>query len=470
MIRIPSSVAFRLALTCGLLVVGTIVLMSAVFYFGTVGIEARRIDRKITLIADRLGDWARANPLSSVAQRVDQALTDGIDSDTEIYYLADASGRRVTGNIAVTDADTRTLEEIVNRTVVRAGRPSFARLLVHRLPDGALLIVGRDMGDLNEVRGLAWRSILFGSVLAIVLAIAGSVLFRRQIERRIFAIRHTAADIEAGNLSRRIPLAGDGDEFTRLAQDINRMLDRIEHLMDGVRHVSNTIAHNLRTPLGRIRGQLDEASRGLPAESGFAAVGVSAIRQIDDLIVVLEKLLQIAEAESGTRRQPFETVSLKGVIVDVVELYDAAAEFEGATLTWRADENAIVLGDKDLLGSVLANLLDNALKYAGKPLCIEVAAASGPESVTLTVSDDGPGIPSSERARVLERFYRSHHGESGSGLGLSIVSAIAYLHGASLRLEDAAPGLRVRMVFPRVESLTFPNSNDSSMSATGGRA
>jgi signal transduction histidine kinase len=162
-------------------------------------------------------------------------------------------------------------------------------------------------------------------------------------------------------------------------------------------------------------------------------------------------------------------VSLREVIVDVVELYDAAAESEGATLIWRADEAAFVLGDKDLLGSVLANLLDNALKYAGRPARIEVAVVCESEAVILTVSDNGPGIPAAERTRVLERFYRSHHGESGSGLGLSIVSAIAYLHGASLRLEDAAPGLCVRMVFPRVESGTFPNGNDSSMSATGGR-
>ncbi|MBN8885681.1 MAG: HAMP domain-containing histidine kinase [Rudaea sp.] len=469
MIRLSRSVAFRLALTSGLLVVGAIVVVSVVFYFGTVGIEARRIDRKIALIADRFSDSAKTNALAALAQRVDQALTDGIDSDTEIYYLADADGHRLTGNIAVTDADTRTLDKIVNRTVVRAGRPSFARLLMRRLPDGALLIIGRDMGDLNEVRNLAWRSIITGSLLAILLAIGGSLLFRRQIERRIFAIRHTAADIEAGNLSRRIPLSGDSDEFTRLAQDINRMLDRIEHLMDGVRHVSNTIAHNLRTPLGRIRGQLDEALRGLSTESGFAAVGGSAIRQIDDLIVVLEKLLQIAEAESGTRRQPFEPVSLKDVIVDVVELYDAAAESEGATLTWHADEEAIVLGDRDLLGSVLANLLDNALKYAGKPAHIEVTAESTADAVVLSVGDDGPGIPATERTRVLERFYRSHHGESGSGLGLSIVAAIAYLHGASLRLEDTAPGLCVRLSFARTESATFPNGNDSSMSTTGER-
>lgn len=469
MIRFPASVAFRLALTCALFVSGAIVLVSGVFYFGTVGIEARRIDHKIADIAQRLDEAATSEPLSALAQRIDQALADGIDSDTEIYYLADREGRRLAGNIAVGAEDADTQDRILNRTVLRAGRPSLARLLVRRLPGGALLIVGRDMGDINEVHRLAWRSIAVGNVLALLLAVAGSLLFRRQIERRIYAIRQTAADIEAGDLGQRIPLVGD-DEFTRLARDINRMLDRIEHLMDGVRHVSNTIAHNLRTPLGRIRGQLDEALRGRRGEAEFAAVGHRAIRQIDDLIVVLEKLLQIAEAESGARRRPFGLVVLKDVIVDAVELYDAAAESENVALTWRADDDALVLGDKDLLGSVPANLLDNALKYAGRPARIEVSACVDGSGATLAVRDDGPGIAAADRERVLERFYRAHQGKAGSGLGLSIVSAIAYLHGASLHIEDAAPGLRVRLVFPPVDRLTFPNGNVPPMSSTGDAA
>jgi signal transduction histidine kinase len=227
--------------------------------------------------------------------------------------------------------------------------------------------------------------------------------------------------------------------------------------MDGVRHVSNIIAHNLRTPLGRIRSHLDEALRGEPEAEPLAKAAIFSIDEVDGLIIVLDKLLQIAEAESGARRQPFAPVALREVVTNLLELYDAAAEAQGVTLVADIRDEPVVLGDQDLLATILANLLDNALKYAGSPAKIEVRVTHELDKITLIVQDDGPGIPAAERSKVLQRFYRLNQRQQGNGLGLSIVAAVTHLHGGTLSLEDAAPGLCVCIVLPQADSATFPN-------------
>jgi signal transduction histidine kinase len=322
------------------------------------------------------------------------------------------------------------------------------------LPDGSILVVGRDLQDQREIERLVWHSLLAGGAAALVLAIGGALLFRRQIEHRVGAIRRTALQIEAGDLSRRIPISDVEDEFARLNRDINRMLDRIEHLMDGVRHVSNAIAHDLRTPLGRIRSGLEEALSSGNSMAQLAGAARFAIQQVDELIRMLDRLLQIAEAESGARRQSFALVPLSSVASDVVELYDATAEAEGITLTSDIKGRPVALADRNLLTSALANLVDNALKYAGTGSTVQVRVVEERDTVSIVVQDDGPGIPPTERARVIDRFYRLDESRSlpGNGLGLSIVTAIASLHSGELDLADASPGLIARVILPRAEA------------------
>jgi signal transduction histidine kinase len=221
------------------------------------------------------------------------------------------------------------------------------------------------------------------------------------------------------------------------------MLDCIEHLMDGVRHVSNAIAHDLRTPLGRIRSRLEEALRPDENREQLADTARFTIQQVDELIQMLDRLLQIAEAESGARRESFTPVPLAAVVSDVVELYDATAEAEGITLVSEIKGNPAALGDRNLLASAVANLVDNALKYAGSGASVRVRAIQDRDTVSIVVHDNGPGIPAAERSRVVDRFYRLDHSRSlpGNGLGLSIVTAIASLHWGKLYLDDANPGL-----------------------------
>jgi signal transduction histidine kinase len=447
--RIWHSVAFRLALLCGGLVVASVLVLSSVFYFVSLGLLARNIDGKIMSITEKFSEDAETNGLFILAQRIESTLSDGVDSDVEILLLTNALGQKLAGNISGWTETSTPFDQTIDRVVKRGERLLPSRIRLHKMTDGALLVVGRDMQDLSEIRSLIARAVVIGGVSAILLAILATLVFRWQLEQRIWAIRHTTQEIEAGNLDRRIVLAGIPDEFDRLSADINRMLDRIQHLMEGVRHVSNTIAHNLRTPLGLIRGHLEEALRGVPEQRKLEEAGHFAISAIDDLIVVLEKLLQIAEAESGARRQPFESVLLRTVVTDLLELYDAAAEALGVTLTVDIEGEPTLPGDKDLIAGILANLIDNALKYAGSPANVTIQVSETAQAVSIIVQDNGPGIAVHERAKVLQRFYRLNSDRPGSGLGLSIVSAFTQLHDGTLFIEDAQPGLKVRIELPK---------------------
>jgi signal transduction histidine kinase len=295
------------------------------------------------------------------------------------------------------------------------------------------------------------RASLWGAAVTLLMAVGGAAVFRRQLEHRISAIRQTAAQIERGDLARRVPISPQQDEFARLSRDINAMLDRIHGLMEGVRHVSNTIAHNIRTPLSRILARLYTAQSSSEPDTELPPAVEFAIAEIQDLNIVFDKLLQIAEVESGTRRQTFSAVSLNAVAINALELYDALAESKGLTLTQDLAGDPMTMGDGDLLANAVANLLDNAIKYTPGGGVIHVGARRDGAFVLLTVRDNGRGIPPEERARVGTRFYRLDRAVPGWGLGLASVRAIAKLHGGRLQLEDAAPGLIAQLVLPATD-------------------
>ena len=443
-----SSIAFRQALMFGALVVFTMTVLLAVFYVQTVGVWQRRIDSQIETTTQRLIDYDRRSGSAALGTHINALLGDGIDSDTEVYTLVASDGQPVAGNLAVTHAIIVPTHNISEHSVLRAGRPSRSRLRVTALEDGSTLIVGRDMQDLHELEKLIRGAIASGALVTLVMAVAGALLFRRQLERRIGTIRETAVQIERGDLAQRVPISAQEDEFARLSRDINAMLDRIHGLMEGVRHVSNTIAHNIRTPLSRVLARLYTAQNAAnPAEALPEAVGF-AIAEIQDLNIVFDKLLRIAEVESGARRQTFAAVSLNEIAINALELYDAVAEAKGLTLTHTFEAEPSVTGDGDLLANAVANLIDNAIKYTPNGGTVHVDTRREGASVTLTVRDNGRGIPEEERARVGTRFYRLDRAVPGWGLGLASVMAIARLHGGSLQLADAAPGLIARLVLP----------------------
>ena len=445
-----SSIAFRQALIFAALIVCTMTVLLALFYVQTVGVWQRRIDSQIDATTQRLVDYHKRSGSPVLGTHINNLLGDGIDSDTEVYTLVAPDGHVVAGNLAVTPEITTPMRSIGEHRVLRAGRASRSRLRVTALNDGSILIVGRDMQDQHELEQLIRGAIFSGAIVTLLMAVVGALLFRRQLERRIGTIRETAARIERGDLAQRVPISAKQDEFARLNRDINAMLDRIHALMEGVRHVSNTIAHNIRTPLSRVLARLYTAQNAAkPAEALPDAVGF-AIAEIQDLNVVFDKLLRIAEVESGARRQTFATVSLNAIAVNALDLYDAVAEAKGLTLSHTLDAQPTVTGDGDLLANAVANLIDNAIKYTPSGGAIQVDTRREGASVTLTVRDNGRGIPEEERTRVGTRFYRLDRAVPGWGLGLASVLAIARLHGGSLQLEDAGPGLIARLVLPAV--------------------
>jgi signal transduction histidine kinase len=443
-----SSFAFRQALIYGALVVFTMLVLLVIIYQQSVGTWQRRIDQELNTTTQRLLEYYARNSADILAAHIDALLGDGVDSDTEVYTLADPEGRKLAGNLAITADVTAPSADIVEHRVLRAGRPSLSRLRITRLNNGDVLVVGRDMQDQHELDDLIRRASTWGAAVTLLMAMAGAALFRRQLENRIGTIRQTAAQIERGDLAQRVPITAQQDEFARLSRDINAMLDRIHGLMEGVRHVSNTIAHNIRTPLSRILARLYTAQSSSSPGTELPAAVEFAIAEIQDLNIVFDKLLRIAEVESGTRRQSFGAVSLNAVAVNALELYDALAESKGLTLTQDLGGSATTLGDGDLLANAVANLLDNAIKYTPEGGAIHVSTRRDVAAVMLTVRDNGRGIPREERARVGARFYRLDRAVPGWGLGLASVRAIAKLHGGNLQLEDAGPGLIAQLVLP----------------------
>jgi signal transduction histidine kinase len=458
--KLGGSIAARLVVAYGLLSLLSILVVGAVLYVGTVGVLDQHIDTQITFKLEHLVGHFRDQPLAALTAEVRRQLSDGVDSDREIFLLVDANRVAVAGNLSSFQGRAIVAERLVDINVIRQGNPTPARVIAHRFADGALLVVGRDLSEHESIRILVWHALGTGIGLSLLLTIAGAYLFRHQVEGRIGEIRKAARAIGAGNMSQRIAVAGT-DEFAMLSGDINRMLDRIEQLMDGVRHVSNAIAHDLRTPIGRIRSKLDDALNHEMTVSGLTQAAVGAIDDIDDLIRLFERLLQIAEAESGVRVNLFEPVDLNRIAQDMVEMYEATAEDGQVNLIVDPMPFSVfVRGDRHLLASAIASLIENAIKYAGPGASVRVGLVYFAESVAISVRDNGPGIPASEREKVVRRFYRldkSRH-LAGNGLGLSIVYATALLHGGSLSLNDGQPGL--------VASITLPDAIVQLMTAT----
>jgi len=264
----------------------------------------------------------------------------------------------------------------------------------------------------------------------------------------------TATAIGAGDLTRRVRVSGQGDEFDMLAETINDMLERMTRLMDGVRQVSNAIAHDLRTPITRARARLEDAATHAASTDELRAAVDRAIVDLDGIVAIFQALLRIAEIEAGARRSAFAPLDAAPLLHDLVELYDAVAEERGQMLEAEIPAHVPVFGDRDMLQQAVANLLDNALKFSPIGEIIRLAAELSPSGVTITVADHGPGIPEADRGRATERFFRGESARSspGSGLGLALVQAVALLHGGTLTLEDNHPGLRAVLRLPNGET------------------
>lgn len=442
------SVGFRLAFYYGLLVAITMLAALAIVYMQTVGVLQQRMVRQVEASVQQLMVRYDARGADGVAGEISNALSDGRNSDNEIYLLTDREGRKLAGNLDQVPSAAPDAGDGVHRRVVRAGQTVIAYIVLRPLPDGGQLVVGHDLRDQESIESLVASASAAAGIVAVLLLIGGTFVFRQELERSVGAVRRTAARIAAGELQERVAPSGEEDEFALLEHDINAMLDRIQSLMDGVRHVSNTIAHNLRTPLTRVLVRLRAVEAALQQQDPQREAVATAIRELEELAVVFEKLLQIAEVEAGARRQQFAPVALHVIADDVAELYEAVAEMQGIALLREPADIAVALGDRDLLAGAAANLLDNALKYAGTGATVRIGTHTVDGRAQLFVQDNGPGIPAAEYERIGVRFHRLDRSTPGHGLGLASVQAVVALHGGRLQFADARPGLRACIDLP----------------------
>jgi signal transduction histidine kinase len=332
-----------------------------------------------------------------------------------------------------------------------------ALVRVFQLPGGFRLLVGRDLDERERLYHIIVSAGRWSIAIVLVLGVIGGVFVTRRVLRRVDAMTETTQTIMAGNLTGRLPVAGTGDELDRLALNLNEMLERIEALMAGLQEVSDNIAHDLKTPLTRLRNRAEEALRSATDESDYRAALEQTLDESDSLIRTFNALLMIARAESGHARDGMAEFDAAEIARDIGELYEPVAEEKGISLKIEAAAPAPVRGNRELVSQALANLVDNAIKYGGPerangaPAQIVVRAINDGERILLSVGDSGTGIPEAERPRVVERFVRLEQSRSqpGSGLGLSLVAAVARLHGGELKLEDNAPGLRSVIALPR---------------------
>ena len=332
------------------------------------------------------------------------------------------------------------------------GHPTLVTLVRSRLPGGYDLLVARDVDWLAPVTTRFWYGLAGAIAVLCVTGLIGGVLLRRALQSRIHSVRQTVSAIMQGDLSHRLPASGGGgDELDTLSQTINRLLDQIEQLVHGVSNVSNAIAHDLRTPLTELRSRLEELSLTRPGtEETFAEVE-AAVSDVDGVIRIFNALLRLAEIDTGMRRSGFVQVDLGDIAARAVEFYVPAAEEKNISLVFRQDSLATAAGDRVLIAQAINNLIDNALKYTPAGGAVTVSAAVPDHGAPrIIVADNGPGIPATQRPRVTERFFRgdSSRGTPGVGLGLSLVEAIARLHGGTLSLGDNHPGLCATLDFP----------------------
>jgi len=452
LVKTLTSSTFRLAL----IAIATFgVIVSAIFsyvYLSTASYVRGRSDRAIVTEYSSLRDAYARSGRDGLIDLIRQRLADKGFAD-DAYLLVDPSSAVLAGNlkawpqaVAATKGwvEFRAAEPSPNA----AGQP-LLRGMLDTFPDGDRLLVAGDISDLDGFTDQIKTAVALGVALIFALAAVASILVTRRTVGRIEAINATSRAIMQSGLDKRIPLRGTNDEWDRVAENLNLMLDRIETLMGEVKQVSDNVAHDLRTPLTRVRGRLEKAYHGQRIGEDDQLLIGDTIGDLDAVLRIFSSITRIAQIETQARKGAFRTVNLVEIAGEVVELYDAAAEQDGTRLTIAGEREVLVTGDRDLIFDAIANLVDNAIKHGRHGGQVVVANENIDGRPVISIADDGPGIPADECEHVFKRFYRLEHSRyaPGNGLGLSLVAAVARLHGARIEMLDNAPGLRLKLWF-----------------------
>ena len=457
------SSTLRLALICVGVFGAVVCALFSYVYWSTASYVRGRSDRAIAaehvILRQAYNQAGRDGLIATIGQRIADKRFEG-----GVYLLADSSFAPVAGNLKVWPTALRGAAgwgdfDAPEWKPGATDRP-LLRASFETLSEGDHLLVGKDIDDLDEFAEKIEIALSLSILLTFVLGGFTSVFVTRRTIRRIEAINATSRAIMQSGLGERIPLQGTRDEWDLLAENLNLMLDRIEGLMAEVKQVIDNVAHDLRTPLAHVRGRLEKAYAGpRDSEHDQSLIG-DTMADLDSVLRMFASLMRISQIEANDRTAAFRAVNLASIAREVVELFDAAAEEKGVDLSVVADQPVIVTGDRDLLFDAVSNLIDNAIKHGRDAGQVTVGVAQDNSGAVISVADDGPGIPVNESQQVFKRFYRLERSRRtpGNGLGLSLVAAVARLHGARIEMADNVPGLRFRLLFPLPAGPGFDNS------------
>jgi signal transduction histidine kinase len=468
--KLIRTTAFRLTLVYLFLFALFAASLLGYFAWNTRRLINEQIMTSVNAEVGEIGNIYARRGLNGLARTIaNRALRPGAN----LYLVTAPNGQAIGGNIESLApgvmATTGWSETYYRRLEDQDTADHRALVNVTELSNGFRLLIGRDLEERRRLFGIVAEAAQWSVLVVIVLGLGGGIFVARRVLRRIDAMTGTTQRIMAGDLSGRLPVGRSGDELDRLAENLNAMLERIEALMVGLKEVSDNIAHDLKTPLTRLRNRAEEALAKAGNETEYRAALERTIEESDGLIRTFNALLMIARAESGQARGNMDDFDAADVAQGIQELYEPLAEDNGLTLHVKTAP-ARLHGNRELVSQALANLVENAIKYgqpapALQPLSAEATGAGGlagnakdiliearrdGDQVLLSVTDRGPGIPESDRAHAVERFVRleASRTQPGSGLGLSLASAVATLHGGALKLSDAQPGLRATLAVP----------------------
>lgn len=436
--------AFRLTLLYAGIFCASFIVLFALIYWSSARYMDRQFDDTVSNEIAEIESDAAHGDLASL-QNIVSGLT--LNSPGFFYLLQDSDGKVLAGNLpAMTPINgiiDRTHVEIQDRTLPLRGRG------VHLNERNVFLFVGLSTGELHKMQSAIARTFVWGFAATIFISLVSGAFISLWMLARVEALSNFSREIVNGDLDRRIPLRGTNDEFDHLAVSLNAMFDRIQGLMDGLRQVSNDIAHDLRTPLTRLRQRIEMALRKAEDVDSLRVAFRATLKDVDSILDTFSALLRIAQLETSERRAQFTEIDLTDLLRTAVELYAPMAEEKAQSIIEKFDDGLTIRGDRELLLQLFANVLENAVRHSPPGAVIEVGGRRIVNETVVSVCDNGPGIPEEMRTKVFQRFFRLEPSRTtpGSGLGLSLVKAIASLHNISVELFSNDPGLIVQVRF-----------------------
>ena len=429
------------------------VVLLLVTYLATTAALRDQIHREVSEKLETIAIEAEADGIAAIVQDIDERTAQK-GSTNSYYFLGDAQGKKLAGNIDNVEIKSGWQEIVLkdNLNAATANQMDEDHQLWgigQRLPEGSFLWVGQDSYRVLAAQVAIINSFAWSAGISLLLATLVAIVLSQSFLRRIDNINSTSLAIIDGRLKERIPVRGSKDEIDRLSMNLNRLFDSNQALLQSLKQVSTNVAHDLRSPLARLRQGLEEALFRAKSKNEYEAAITTAIGESDQLLATFAALLRIAQIESGAQKEGFKSVDLSNLLNRIISVYKAVVEDERKELLVTIAENVSCHGDSEMLLQMIVNLLENAIRHTPPKTRISVSLLPGPDGAIVNIADSGFGIPADHREKVFEQFYRldSSRTSSGNGLGLALVAAVCKLHGIKIELSDNAPGLMVSLAF-----------------------